>query len=178
MNITLEDVEAYLSTVEELLVAEGMRDASEILRIANVLPQETGYDNWNGGTTIWTIYLRLEPGIYARLGTKHETIEKQINERLKTVLDQFTEDWYSAKIVPYVNPQARRHSLKPRGVSTNTRQNILDGLRIEGVLWRAISAVGNGAWSKASGPGLKIFSPRILRSHAGLREGLKLLRGN
>ena len=135
MNITLEDVEAYLSTVEELLVAEGMRDASEILRIANVLPQETGYDNWNGGTTIWTIYLRLEPGIYARLGTKHETIEKQINERLKTVLDQFTEDWYSAKIVPYVNPQARRHSLKPRGVSTNTRQNILDGLRIEGVLW-------------------------------------------
>ena len=42
----------------------------------------------------------------------------------------------------------------------------------------AISAVGHGAWSKASGPGLKIFSPRILRSHAGLREGLKLLRGN
>ena len=73
-----------------MLAAEGMTDAAEILRVSAVKVEETGYDNWNGGTTIWTIYLLVEPVAYAQLGTKRETLEEQINKRLKPILDQYT----------------------------------------------------------------------------------------
>lgn len=65
-----EDPERYLATAAELLTAESMAEAAEILRAATFRIDETGYDNWNGGTTKWTIYVLLDPTSYARLGAK------------------------------------------------------------------------------------------------------------
>jgi hypothetical protein len=87
-----------------MLVAEGMTDAAEILRTSTAKAEKTGYDNWNGGPTTWTIYLHLAPAAYAQLGPKRETLEEQINARLKPILDQFTSDWCSVTIAPKVAP--------------------------------------------------------------------------
>ena len=70
MKNVAENPEYYLATATEMLVAEGMTDAAEVLRTSTVRVEETGYDNWNGGTTIWTIYLLLDPVSYAQLGPK------------------------------------------------------------------------------------------------------------
>ena len=123
-----------LATVTSMLVAEGMRPATELLKTATSIIEETGYDNWNGGTTIWTIYLRISPEAYAHLGAQKEIIEKEINGRLKPVLEQVTTDWCSAVILPLIapNPEWRETD---ESVSRETRQNIIDGLKIDRVSW-------------------------------------------
>lgn len=129
-----ENYETYLATATELLVAEGMTEAADVLRVSTPRVDETGYDNWNGGTTIWTIYLRMEPARYAQLGANREALEEQIYNRLKIVLEQFTEDWFSVKIVPEVSPKPEWRQAQG-DVSRVTRQNIFDGLRIDNVPW-------------------------------------------
>jgi hypothetical protein len=105
LKAVVEDPDRYLATAAEVLMAEGMTDAAEILRTSMAKVEETGYDNWNGGTTIWTIYLLLDPVAYAQLGAKREGLEEQINKRLKPIFDQVTNDWYSVTIAPKVAPR-------------------------------------------------------------------------
>lgn len=119
-----------------MLSAEGMTDAVELLRTSTARVEETGYDNWNGGTTIWTIYLLIKAGAYAQLGAKRETLEEQINKRLKPILEQFTSDWYGVTIAPKVESRPDPEWRHAQGeVSHAIRQNIIDGLKIEQVSW-------------------------------------------
>ena len=121
-----------LATVAEMLTAEGMDEAASLLRTAECRIAETGYDNWNGGTTIWTIYLTVPPAMFARLSANRQAIEAQINERLKSVLEQFTHDWCSVSFAPLVEPKPDWRDAK-NGLSQETRQNIIDGLKIDKV---------------------------------------------
>ncbi|WP_293947634.1 abortive infection family protein [Sneathiella sp.] len=134
MKSLAEDPESYLATVSEMLTAEGMTDAAEILRTSTPRVEETGYDNWNGGTTIWTIYLLVDPTFYAQLGASREAIEEQIDNRLKPVLERHTSDWYGVKITPKVDPRPEWRHAKG-DVSRPTRQNIIDGLKIDQIAW-------------------------------------------
>ncbi len=129
-----ENPDRYLATAAEMLAAEGMTDAAEILRVSAVKVEKTGYDNWNGGTTIWTIYLLVEPAAFAALDVKREVLEEQINKRLKPILEQFTSDWYGVTIAPRVEPRPEWRHAKG-DVSRATRQNIIDGLMIDQVAW-------------------------------------------
>jgi hypothetical protein len=134
LNSIAENPEEYLAAACELLMAEGMADAAEILRISAPKVEETGYDNWNGGTTIWTIHLLVDPAIYAQLGAKRGVLEEQINQRLKPILDQFTSDWYGVTIAPMIKPRPDWRHAKD-DVSRITRQNIIDGLKIDHITW-------------------------------------------
>lgn len=134
MNQVERDYEDYISTVAEMLSAEGMSEAVSVLQTASMRIAETGFDNWNGGTTIWTIYLTVSPSAYARLSAKRESLEGQINKRLKPVIEQFTADWCSVSIVPAVEPRPEWREASD-SVSRATRQNIFDGLKIESVAW-------------------------------------------
>lgn len=134
MSNLSERYEDYLATTAELLLAEGMVEAAEVLRTSTPKVEETGYDNWNGGTRIWTIYLQLEPSPYSQLGTNRESLEEQIANRLKQVLEPFSDDWLGVKIVPIVRPRPDWRETGG-GISRVTRQNIFDGLRIDNVIW-------------------------------------------
>ncbi len=134
MQQLLETPERYLATVEQLLAAENMTQAVDLLRSATPRIERTGYDNWNGGTELWTAYLAVDARDYALLGAAKDVVEEQISQRLKAVLEPFTQDWYSVKITPRLaepsavlqgNTQVRRQ----------TRVNIIDGLRIDNVAW-------------------------------------------
>lgn len=129
-----DDYEHYLATVAAMLTAEGMDEAASLLRSGKFRIEETGYDHWNGGTTIWTIYLLVSPDVYARLRSRRASLEAQINERLKPVIEQFTSDWVSVTISPAVTPQPEWRETS-ESVSRETRQNIIDGLKIDNVCW-------------------------------------------
>lgn len=122
-------------------IAQGDKAKVERLRKGNVLraghvlrAEQTGYDNWNGGADIWEIRIEMPAPEFARLGTKRTQLEEQIGTRLKTILENETQDWYSAKLVParVKQPDWRSStSTLPRQV----RMNILDGMRLERVSW-------------------------------------------
>jgi len=135
LNDVAEKLESILATASEMLIAEGMTSVSEILRTSTPRLEETGYDNWNGGTTIWTIYLLLEPSAYAQIQEKQRKMwEGEINKRLEPILGQLTRDWYGVTIAPKLDHHPEwRHS--KNDVSRLTRQNVIDSLKVDNVSW-------------------------------------------
>lgn len=129
-----DNFEDFLATTAEMLVADGLVDAADLLKSAVHRVEATGYDNWNGGTTNWTIYLQLNPREYASLGKKKDTLASQINSRLSPLLEQETTDWYSVVISPKVQPKPDWR--KPAGdIPKSARKNIFDGMRLENASW-------------------------------------------
>lgn len=94
-----QQLESTLATVYALLQAEGMSDAANLVRTYPVRAEQTGYDNWNGGTEIWELFFEIPALDYARLGSQRGYLEEQITARLKSVLEPETQDWYAAKII-------------------------------------------------------------------------------
>lgn len=129
-----QQLESALATVNALLQAEGMQEAANVVSAYPARAELTGCDNWNGGTDLWDVYLEVPAEEYASLGSRRTQLEEQITARLKAVVEQDTQDWYSAKIVP-----ARKRDADWRGnpfnVPRQTRLNIFDGLRLENVDW-------------------------------------------
>lgn len=134
MQDLVEQLARYLATVEELLTAERMHQAADLLRLATPRIERTGFDNWNGGTEQWTVYLAVDPVDFALLGAAKYSVEEQITQRLKAVLEPFTEDWYTVKIVPRLAESGAPERPNAR-VRRQTRLNIIDGLRIDNVAW-------------------------------------------
>ena len=134
MQELVENADRYLTTVEELLTAERMNQAADLIRSATSRVERTGFDNWNGGTEQWTVFLSVDPADYALLGGAKDGVEEQITQRLKAVLEPYTQDWYSAKIVPKL--AAPGAAARPNSrIRRQTRVNIIDGLRIDKTSW-------------------------------------------
>lgn len=129
-----ENIEAVLSTVHALLRSEGLSDAAAIVREHPAHLEQTGYDNWNGGTNIWECQFKVPAEQYVRLGAKRSQLEEQITARLKSVVEHESQDWYSAKIVPAKELVADWRD-DASDLPKQTRINILDGLRLESIAW-------------------------------------------
>ncbi|WP_198003967.1 abortive infection family protein [Cycloclasticus pugetii] len=123
-----------MATVYALLEAEGMTEAANFVRLYPARAEQTGYDNWNGGTEIWEIFFDVPARDYAQLGQQRGQLEEQITSHLKSVLDAETQDWYSAKIVP-AREQRSDWRKNQTSVPRQVRTNILDGLKLENVVW-------------------------------------------
>lgn len=127
-------LEETLATVHALLRSEGKVEAASLVRTFPAHAEQTGYDNWNGGTEIWEVRFSVPASEYARLGAKRPQLEEQISVRLKTVLESETQDSYSAKILPE-RERRRDWRAESSGIPRDVRTNILDGLRLEQVAW-------------------------------------------
>lgn len=134
MTEPAQNFEPYLATTAAMLIAEGMIEAAELLRTSSARVEATGHDNWNGGTTLWTVYLSIGAAEYARLGDRHEQLEEQINKRLGAVVGKDSQDWYAASIVPRLEKDSDWREASGE-VSQVVRRNIVDGLRIDNVAW-------------------------------------------
>lgn len=111
-----------------------MFEAADVVRIYPARIDQTGYDNWNGGTNIFEVFFELPSTEYVRLGSRRTHIEEQITARLKIVLGPETQDWYSAKIIPIKEKRIdwrKADSELPRQV----RVNIFDGLKLDNIVW-------------------------------------------
>ncbi|PQZ49467.1 hypothetical protein CQ052_02345 [Ochrobactrum sp. MYb15] len=117
-----------------MLIVERINQAANVLERSTAQVRETGYDNWNGGTRIWTLYLLIGPAEYARLGTNREQLEEQIYNRLVPLIEQFSSDWINVKIAPSIIDQDELH-ISRNEISQSVRRNIFDGLRLESVSW-------------------------------------------
>lgn len=117
-----------------MLTAEGMAEAAELLREADAEIVETGYDNWNGGTRLYTVFLSIDPASFGRLAAKRATLEEQITARVKLVYERDENAWFSANIRPRIQPRADWRTA-PASVSRRARRNIIDGLKVDNIAW-------------------------------------------
>ena len=118
-----------------ILEAEGLTPAATVLKTADARFEKTGYDNWNGGTDLYTLFLQIDAGSFARLGQARDKLEQQITERLKPVIDGFSDDWVSAQIRPRVENRAGWKSMGPGGLTEITRRDIRDYFMVSEFSW-------------------------------------------
>lgn len=74
--------------------------AAAILRASDARFENTGYDNWNGGTDLYTLYLSIGADEFSRFGSDKEKCETQISDQLKLVIDPISNDFVSVQICP------------------------------------------------------------------------------
>jgi hypothetical protein len=75
-----------LNTVLELFNSENDRLTSEILNTSESFAEPTYYDNWNGGTTYYTIYVNIPVDLFVKNQTKQEELENSIKQKFILVL--------------------------------------------------------------------------------------------
>lgn len=124
----------YLTTVEELLLAERMTQACDILRKAELRVENDGLGGWGSRVTTWTLYLAVEPGDYVLLGEGRIFIEEQIAQRFRITLAPYSGDAYAVEIVPRLAKPDAMPGPNAR-IRRQARQNIIDGLLIDKVSW-------------------------------------------
>lgn len=78
--------EKVAATLASLLEAQGQRDLAVIVRAAKASVEETGYDNWSGGTYFHTLHLELPVAAYAKVEPSLRDIEQSIAAKLETAL--------------------------------------------------------------------------------------------
>jgi hypothetical protein len=125
-----------LATVTSILEAEGLTPAATVLKTADARFEKMEYDNWNGGTDLYTLFLQIDAGSLARLGQACDELEQQITERLKPVIDGFSDDWVSAQVRPRVENRAGWKSMGQGGLTTITRRDIRNYFMVSEFSWR------------------------------------------
>jgi HEPN domain-containing protein len=134
MATDFTNLDSVLATVCGLLEADELHEAVSLLKSAEVRMEATGYDNWNGGTNLYTLYLSVDPLTFARLGAKREEVQTQITDRMKPVIDSFSADWVSVEIQPRL--QSGKNWRNPeQSISQVSRKDISDYFAVSGISW-------------------------------------------
>lgn len=82
---TRRQIEGALPTVVDLLRARGEKAALRVLTLAEIDLQHTDNDNWNGGTELWTAFIRLPVSAYVEVEADLKKIVDVINTNLQLV---------------------------------------------------------------------------------------------
>ncbi len=75
-------VSQVMATMSALLRHQGLHDLDEVFGSASARIEETGYDNWNGGTYFYTLSLHVPISLFARLQANLPEIEATIGSKL------------------------------------------------------------------------------------------------
>lgn len=78
---------AVVATAADIFRHQGRTEIAELLESAHAYFDETGYDNWNGGTYTWALRLEVPVHNFASVEPRLESIEKEIGSKL-TYLDR------------------------------------------------------------------------------------------
>lgn len=119
----LKNLRAAINAAQTILLQRSKHEAREVLLAADVECEKTGYDNWDGGTDIYTVWLRIDPGDYAKRDDRHEALQADIEAALKPIVEQETRAWFSVRIAPNVS-RASGLPLTPQPIDRNVRDNI------------------------------------------------------
>ena len=73
-----QDADAVLATLLELFKNQKQHKVCEILENSRATIEETGYDDWDGGRCLFTLYLDLPIKLFARVESDVPKMEKRV----------------------------------------------------------------------------------------------------
>jgi hypothetical protein len=128
------EIEGCLPTLAELLRQKGENDALRALSQADIEIAEVGHDNWNGGTELWTIFLRIPVSVFVSIEARRDNIAAIISKNLELFTGKDNGYWVGVEISPMrAQPPGK---LPPDGkISERTRAAILDEMRARETIW-------------------------------------------
>jgi hypothetical protein len=87
-----KDPEPLLTTLARLFAASGAAREVAVLAQAHAAIEQTDYDNWNGGTDIYTLYLKVPMTVYNQLGEQREAVEEAIHKEIQPLMRAYPND--------------------------------------------------------------------------------------
>ena len=83
----MENFEEYYRSAQELLEAQGYSEAAKLVSLSNVHEEYVNYDNWNGGSDMYSISVYVTPIMYAKLEREKriQKLEDVIHNAMTTV---------------------------------------------------------------------------------------------
>lgn len=130
------DDEEVLETVARMLRAAGDVELAAILRNSRCHFAQTGYDNWDGGTYFYTLFVGVAAETFVAIRERRGQIEELLTTRLVEAARQFRSGCYSVELAPLIVAMPGRPDLEGGPVSHRTRRAIIGLLRDEGIAWR------------------------------------------
>ena len=101
-----EELRSIVYTVSEILKADKLDEMMELLNTSQISAEQTGYDNWNGGTYFYTIYLTIDIGAFVKIRDKIQSIETTLLEKFSIVTRHYENEGISnITIIPKAKPK-------------------------------------------------------------------------
>ena len=125
MISTKEELQKTIGTISELLDKEDKKLIAHILRESDVDTEQTGYDNWNGGTYMYTIFVSVPLDLFAKLGDKHAAIEKEIEDKIALMIRPF-ENIVLQKV--FVQPKTSKKLDWDNVIDIGTKKDLIEDL--------------------------------------------------
>lgn len=88
-----ESAESVVATLSTIFRHQKNQIACDVLENARARMEETGYDNWDGGTTLFTLFLEVPPKVFAVIEPEVPRIEGACLEMLTKVLRNTNSSW-------------------------------------------------------------------------------------
>jgi hypothetical protein len=98
-NDFTKNPEPLVATLARIYAAEGQAREVAILANAQIAIEQTDYDNWDGGTYLYSLYLQIPSNVYFQLGDEREAIEKSILEKAQPILRPFPHNWLKEVLI-------------------------------------------------------------------------------
>ena len=70
-------------TLTEIFRHQGRHEIAELLTKSHALAEQVDYDNWNGGTTIWALRLRIPVDLFAEVEARLPAIETELEKKIE-----------------------------------------------------------------------------------------------
>lgn len=134
-----QDCDALIRTLRELFDHDGSYPESEILGVAQARIEQVGYDNWNGGTDIYGLYLEVPTDIYATYEANLKTVEETIKEKLRPILRKYPNTWIGEVVV---SPRLITTTQTPTQPHQISDKNVLAALDAQRNLMISVSTGG------------------------------------
>ncbi|MEA3359807.1 MAG: hypothetical protein U9R17_10460, partial [Thermodesulfobacteriota bacterium] len=107
----------------------------------NISIEQTGYDNWNGGTDIYSIYFTIPVSIYAKYEDLINDLEKLFSDKISTLFRKYTNVWIGEVLIsPSIDQNVK--TMKEKKYSTPNDELIRE---IEAIRNIMISVATGGA---------------------------------
>ena len=127
--------EEIVETLHRMLNAGEKHEAATLLRKSRTRFEETGYDNWNGGTYSITLYVQVAPETFTLLGERRGQVEEEITETLRLAVNQLSTDTYDAKIAPLIVGMRGRPDIQGNPIPKRIRRSIIHRMRRDKFVW-------------------------------------------
>ncbi|WP_417549059.1 hypothetical protein [Methylophaga sp.] len=82
-----------------LFKRENLAPEFQVLSQGKANIEVSGYDNWNGGTTIYGIYCRVPLELYSNIELEIQAIEQSIKNKAETLFRSYPESWVGEVVI-------------------------------------------------------------------------------
>ena len=100
MATTIEnDLEKLLRTLAQIYAMQGKRREVTVLAKSQATIEQTDFDNWNGGTYGYTIYLSVKSSLYAQIEEDINQIENDFRDHTEPLIRAYNNEYIQEFVI-------------------------------------------------------------------------------